>query len=109
MTRVRQFKPRVGSPNGAIIFREQFSHPPQESAMALVQSAAKRARAMHDWSELSSWPEVEGVHSCRLPTAGVGSPSGAHTMHLDDASQVASFSVITLRNDTRSPVKFDLR
>ena len=77
--------------------------------MALVQFVIKRTRAMHDRSELSFWPGVESVPSCCLPTDSVGSSAGADPTKLDDEAQVVSFAVITVRNDTRSPISFDLR
>jgi hypothetical protein len=82
---------------------------PQESAMALVQSIAKRARAMPDRSEPSSIPGVARINVRCLPTSGVWSSTGAETTQFDNAAQLATFAVITVRNDTRSPVKCDLR
>jgi hypothetical protein len=77
--------------------------------MNLVQPVAKRARAMQDQSELSFWPGVETVRSCCLPTDSVGSSAGADTTKLDDEARVVSFAVIALRNDTRTPINFDVR
>jgi hypothetical protein len=77
--------------------------------MALVQSVAKGARAIHDRSEPSYIPGVECIDAPRLPTTIGRSSAGADTTRLDDAAQLASFAVITVRNDTRSPVNFDMR
>ncbi len=77
--------------------------------MALDTSVATRARTMHDQSECPFWPGVDSVHSSSLPTNGVGWSRWADTAQLDDHSQVESFAVITVRNDTRCPVEFDLR
>jgi hypothetical protein len=64
---------------------------------------------MHDRSEPSSIHGVDRINARCLPTSGAWSSAGAETAQLDDAAQLASFAVITVRNDTRSPVKFDLR
>jgi hypothetical protein len=77
--------------------------------MALVQPVAKRARAMHDRSEPWYIPGVERIDARCLPTTIGRSSAGADTTQLDDAAQLASFAVITVRNDTSSPVTFDLR
>jgi hypothetical protein len=77
--------------------------------MALVQFVAKRTGAMLDWSELSPWPGVEDVPSCWLPTDAVGSSAMADTTTFQDESQLVSFAVITVRNDTGGLVNFDLR
>src|SRR5262249_35905591 len=77
--------------------------------MTLVQSVAKRARARHDRSEPSSVLGVERIDVRCLPTTIGRSSAGADTTQLDDAAQLAAFAVITVRNDTRSPVQFDLR
>jgi hypothetical protein len=37
------------------------------------------------------------------------SSAGADTTQFDDVAQLASFAVITVRNDTTGPVNFDLR
>lgn len=76
--------------------------------MTLVQSVATRARAMHDRSEPWHIPGVEHIEARCLPTI-VPSSTGADTTQLEDAAQLAAFAVITVRNDTRSPVQFDLR
>jgi hypothetical protein len=52
---------------------------------------------------------LEGVKSRRLSTAAFQSPAGSDATLGDDGAQLASFAVITVRNDTSSPVTFDLR
>jgi hypothetical protein len=64
---------------------------------------------MHDRSEPSSIPAVDRINARYLPTSDDRSSTGAETAQLDGAAQLASFAVITVRNDTRSPVAFDLR
>jgi hypothetical protein len=64
---------------------------------------------MHDRSEPSSIPGVDRIKARCLPTSDVWSSAVAETTQIDAAARLASFAVITLRNDTRSPVKFDLR
>jgi hypothetical protein len=64
---------------------------------------------MHDRSEPSSPRGVDRIDARCLPAADDWSSAGAETVQLDDAAPLASFAVITVRNDTRSPVQFDLR
>jgi hypothetical protein len=64
---------------------------------------------MHDRSEPSSIHGVDRINARCLPNTIGRSSAGADTTPLDDAAQLAAFAVITVRNDTRSPVQFDLR
>jgi hypothetical protein len=77
--------------------------------MASVQSVTMRFRTRHERLESSRCPEIEGVEFCRLPTTSVGWSAGADATQLDHEAQLVSFAVITVRNDTRGLVNFDLR
>jgi hypothetical protein len=64
---------------------------------------------MHDRSGPSSIHGSDRIRARCLPTSDDWSSAGAETAQLDDAAPLASFAVITMRNDARSPVQFDLR
>jgi hypothetical protein len=64
---------------------------------------------MPERSELSSIHGVDRINARCLPTCDDWSSARAETARLDEAAQLASFAVISVRNDTRSLVQFDLR
>jgi hypothetical protein len=77
--------------------------------MALIQSVGMRARAVHDRPEPSYRRGIERTRARSVPTAIVRVSAGADTTQVNDAPPLSSFAVITMRNDTTSPVGFDLR
>jgi hypothetical protein len=72
-------------------------------------SVSARTGAMHHRSERSLSLGVEPFDSLDLPPSNLLSATGASIRKSDDVAKLDSFAVVTLRNDTASPLKFDVQ